>query len=166
MLLCHHYGYLRWRPGLDTTVKTTQGNLFDDNGWAPVKTRADQIEAAFKIFFHANPIVWKLICERAFWAMGQGMEHYSISECIEWVRWWHRENIRDESGLKIRNDFRAYYARLFHVAYPEHDGFFRTRKRPSTEKGEFKGDPPPNIDPPEEPPDDGLNQRLRDLLNE
>lgn len=144
---------------------TDQQDLFGWNGQPPSKTRADQIEAAFRDYHRANPDVWVLLKQFSFLAMKHGFEHYSISAVIERIRWHVNMETRSEDGLKIRNDFRAYYARMFHVAHPEHDGFFHTRKRPSTEHPETPGDPPPNIDPPELP-DNNLNQRLRNLLDE
>lgn len=34
--------------------------------------------------------------------------------------------------MKINNNFTAHFARMFHIAHPRHDGFFRNRKLLST----------------------------------
>lgn len=145
-----------------------QGDLFSWNGGGRKrKTRADQIYAGFCKFHRANPIVYELIEKQALEEIRKGRKNYSISECTEQVRWNTPSHlIAKAGGLKIQNNYRAYYARMFHVHHPDHAGFFRTRKRPSTDKPELPGDPDPSIDPPEFPPDVDLDNKLKDLLDE
>jgi|SoimicMinimDraft_4_1059732.scaffolds.fasta_scaffold19835_2 hypothetical protein len=143
-----------------------QGDLFSWNGHRR-KTRADQIYAAFRKYHLANPIVYELIEKQALERIRQGYKNYGIAKCIEDIRWTTPSHlIAKAGGLKIRNDFRAYYARMFHAHHPEHAGFFRTRKRPSTDRPEFPGDPDPKIDPPDLPPDIDLDNKLRALITE
>ena len=130
----------------------------DDNG-----TRARQILNHFKVFHFKNPIVWELVQEGGWEAIRKGFKHYSISVIIEGIRWHKRVKTESGDGLKICNDYRAYYARMFHVAYPEHRGFFRNRIRRSLRRPAFEGDPPPTIDP-LAGPDDDLDSELRGLI--
>ena len=68
-----------------------------------------------------NPHVYELFVKFTF-----------HKRCSAWlivnrIRW---ETTIETSGndFKISNDFIAYYARLFHAHYPEHEGFFKIKK--------------------------------------
>ncbi len=93
-------------------------------------SRADQIFDAFAKFHRANPQVWKLFARFSLEIIGSGRDHYSSSAVVERIR-WHVDMQTSDEEVKINNNFRAYYARMFHIAYPQHDGFFRNRKRVS-----------------------------------
>jgi len=97
-------------------------------------TRADQIFAAFKTFHLANPAVWTLFQRFTFDAINAGRENYSAYAIFERIRWHTEIDTRDQDGLKLNNNFRPYYSRMFHVAYPQHNGFFPTRKQTSVAK--------------------------------
>ena len=60
-------------------------------------------------------------------AIDAGLPHSSAWLIVNRIRW---ETAIETQGdtFKISNDFIAYYARLFMVYNPEHDGFFRTKK--------------------------------------
>lgn len=131
----------------------------------PKHTRADQIEKHFKRFFKENPHFWKLFKRFTFEAINRGFSNYSASAVFERARWHVSMETKSEDRLKLCNDYRAYYARMFHVAYPELKGFFRTRKRRSMDRPAIPGDPPPHFDP-IDTIDTKLDQRLQDLLNE
>lgn len=142
------------------------GELFDWKPEPPRRTRADQIFDDFKAYHKANPIVWRLIVQQAFIRIREGYKNYGIAKCIEDIRWTFPTHLIQKSGgLKIQNNFRAYYARGFHARYPEHAGFFRTRTRPSASQSALPGDPAPHIDPPEKP-DADLDAKLKDLLKD
>lgn len=89
-------------------------------------SRADQILAAFVDFHGQNPEVWRLFQRFALEAVESGRAHYSARTLIDRIR-WHVEIETRGDELKINNNFGPYYARLFHRAHPEHDGFFRNR---------------------------------------
>ena len=91
------------------------------------RTRADQILTAFENFHNKNPDVWRLFKKFALQAISTGREHYSSNAIFERIR-WHVEIENRGDEVKLNNNFRAYYARLFHLAHLEYDGFFRNRK--------------------------------------
>lgn len=124
------------------------------------QTRADQIFEKFAEFHRANPRVWELFKAYTFDAVITGREHYSAKAIFERIRW--HVDIELESGdLKLNNNFTAYYARMFHVEYPGHDGFFRNRFRTSEEKPINKGTI--NVSPPADEEDD-LDDKINKLL--
>ena len=95
-------------------------------------SRADQIDASAWAFHEQHPKVWALFCTFAFDRIDRGFKHYSAKAIFERIRWEMAEP-EYQLGLefKLNNNFPSAYARWFHTAYPEHDGFFRTRVRPS-----------------------------------
>jgi len=63
----------------------------------------------------------------AFQIIEAGADHYSAACICEQIR-WHTDLKTKGHGYKINDHHTAYYARLFHLAYPQHEGFFRNRK--------------------------------------
>lgn len=126
------------------------------------KTRADQIFEAFVQFHKANPHIWELFKKYTFQAINAGREHYGSACIFERIR-WHLQVETSGGDLKLNNNFRAYYARLFHVAYPNTDGFFQNRKLVSEEVSAAEND---QQEFPGEPPGDetALNAELAKLL--
>lgn len=83
--------------------------------------------------FHWDyPQIWELFEQFTFASINRGMEHYSSNAIFERIRW--HIDIDTKSEVKLNNNFRAYYARLFHVRHPEHDGFFRNRRLTSEDQ--------------------------------
>ena len=81
---------------------------------------------AFEEFDAANPVVWELFQRFTKEALSAGLEHFGSQAILERIRW---ETTITTSGLfKINNNFGPFYARKFHRHFPEHDGFFKTRK--------------------------------------
>ena len=73
-----------------------------------------------------NPQVWELFQKFTFEAIESGRTHYSTNSVIERIRWY--TDIETSGDVfKINNNHAPYYARLFHLEYPQYDGFFRTR---------------------------------------
>ncbi len=106
----------------------------------PRKTRADQILDAFEKFHAENPEVWQLFQRFALEAVASGAAHYSAHAIIHRIRWHTEIETRDFDGLKINNNFFPYYARMFHLALPERDGFFRNRKLTTEDKAASSDD--------------------------
>lgn len=102
------------------SISTNQGVIMS-------LTRAEQILKAFEVFHSAHPEVWFLFKKFALQAISTGRAHYSSNAIFERIR-WHVEIENRGDEVKLNNNFRAYYARLFHLAYPNYDGFFRNRK--------------------------------------
>jgi len=125
-------------------------------------TRADQIYAAFAVFHGNNPMVWELFEFFALEAIRTGKTHYSSNAIFERIR-WHIDIETSGDEVKLNNNFRAYYARMFHVAHPTNGKFFRNRKRKSDEQGAREVDQQVFID---DDPDaeDELAERLSRLV--
>ena len=103
------------------------------------KTRTDQLLDAFENFHEENPVVWDLFQQFALAAIERGSKHYSSNAIFERIR-WHIEIETEGSNVKLNNNFRAYYARMFHLAKPQYDGFFRNRRLVSDDKAAYDED--------------------------
>lgn len=97
-------------------------------------TRADQIYARFVAFHRANPQVWVLFQRYADEARRAGFHTYSSYSIIERIRWHVAMETRSMDGLKINNDFRPYYARMYLATHPAAGGFFEMRCRTSARR--------------------------------
>lgn len=73
-----------------------------------------------------NPAVYELFVKYTKEAINAGHEHYGAKGVIERIR-WHTSVETGGDIFKINNNWAPFYARLFMVDYPEHDGFFRLR---------------------------------------
>lgn len=92
------------------------------------KPQAATIEERFNEFHGSHPEVWTLFVRFSHEVMTAGHEHYSADAVLHRVRWEADiGHCQDAEGYKINNNYSAFYARLFHREYPQHDGFFRTR---------------------------------------
>jgi hypothetical protein len=106
-----------------------------------MSTRAEQIFERFKTFHASNPEVWRLFQKFAFDIMARGLDSYSAYAIVERIRWHVSVETRGDS-VKINNDFRPYYARMFVAKFPEHAGLFATRRRTSDEYPAYDNDIP------------------------
>lgn len=111
-----------------------------------MKTRADEIFDRFVRYHKSNPQVWELFCRFAFEAIGSGRKQFSSSAIIERIRWESMIKTISEDELKISNDFRSYYSRLFVAKYPQHKDFFRHRKLRSQDRVAIGQEPVLNLD--------------------
>jgi len=91
-------------------------------------TRA-QLDAEFAKYDRENPLVWSYFKRFTFDLIAAGKKHGSASLVIERIRWEVYITTRSSDGFKINNNHRAYYSRKFMREFPEHDGFFHTRKQ-------------------------------------
>jgi len=101
--------------------------------------RADQIFNAFSRFHNENPRVWSLFERFTLEAIGAGRECYSANAIFERIR-WHVDIETSGGEVKLNNNFRAYYARLFHARHPQRGEFFRNRRRTSEDDGAAEHD--------------------------
>lgn len=138
-----------------------QGSLFD---YKPKKkkTRADQILDAFIRYHKDNPKVWELFQQFSFEVINAGFENYSAWAISQRIR-WHTTIETKGDDVKLSNNFIAYYSRLFHVAHPKHDGFFKNKKLTSQEKPAYETDIQffPGADPSGE---EDLINKLKELI--
>lgn len=115
--------------------------------------RGDQILAAFLRFHSENPVVWDLFRRFARDAAGAGREHYSANAIFERIRWYLDVEIKSDREVKLNNNFRAYYARMFSATHSDAADLFRTRTlRSEREPAQFPDrqafvDPPAQDDP-------------------
>jgi len=84
--------------------------------------------AKWKQFHEDNPEVYDLIKHYTFQAIEAGHKKYGIQTIAERVRWHSMVETVSDDRFKLNNNHTAYYARLFMKDYPQHAGFFRTRK--------------------------------------
>jgi len=103
-----------------------------------METRADQIFDAFKVFHRANPEIWVLFQKYSLQIIDRGLKSYGSAAVFERIRW--HISVETSGKVKLNNNFRAYYARMFAVKYPEYSHFFRNRKRISENKDAYKND--------------------------
>lgn len=83
--------------------------------------------ACFAMIDAQNPEVWRLFEQFAFERMRRGFSHYSADAILHRVRWETAAPLDDQSGLKINNNWSAFYARKFAKHHPKHAAFFRLR---------------------------------------
>ena len=102
----------------------------------PQRTRADQIREAFEQYHSDNPQIWELFEKYTLATISRGHEHYGSSSVFERIRWHFAVDTKgpEAKEVKINNNFKPYYARMFHTTHPQHDGFFRNRELNSERK--------------------------------
>lgn len=81
---------------------------------------------SFIAFHRANPRVWELFQSFAKQAIASGRDHYSSDAVLHRIR-WHTTVETTGPVFKINDHYSSLYARLFHMAYPQHGQFFRNR---------------------------------------
>lgn len=141
----------------------SKGNGSED-GSNP-RTRQQQMFARFIKFHLANKHIWRLVDARSLELIRQGRDHYSIDEVIQYIRHHTPVKTVDDAPyakIKISDHYRAYYARLFLVAHPEHDGFFSIKKLRSEDWPPYKNEPSPEGAP--AGPELDLTEQLKKLL--
>jgi hypothetical protein len=99
-----------------------QRDLFDPPLGTPEQQRR------FVEFDEAHPEVWEMFVRFTHDRIRRGFEHYSSDAILHRIRWETAVSMGDESEFKLNNNFTPYYARKFHRVFPQHDGFFRTRR--------------------------------------
>ena len=99
-----------------------------------METRQDELQAEFDRYHQDNPQVYEAFKRLTFQLINAGRENFSASAVVERIRWGVSIGEYGPDDFKINNNYRAFYARLFHVEHPQHDGFFRTRKQKSADE--------------------------------
>lgn len=117
--------------------KPPQGELFTgvDNPHAAgseASSRWEEMRAEAIAFHVAHPEVWRLMVRFSFELIGRGFKKAGIGLVMERIRWeTATPDVDIETQFKINNNHHAFYSRAFMRKYPEHDGFFRTRRQKS-----------------------------------
>jgi hypothetical protein len=99
-----------------------------------METRQDELQAEFDRYHQDNPQVYEAFKRLTFQLINAGRENFSASAVVERIRWGVSIGEYGSDDFKINNNYRAFYARLFHMEHPNHDGFFRTRKQKSADE--------------------------------
>ncbi len=95
-------------------------------------TRQHEIDAEAAVFSSQHPKVNELFVRFTKEIIDRGFSNYSVSAIFERIRWeTDQADVDGKSTFKLNNNYRAWYARRFMDANPEHAGFFRTRIRTS-----------------------------------
>ena len=90
-------------------------------------TFAPTLADRFNEYDQSNPQVWQLFKQFARDAYQAGHGRFSAQSIIERIRW--KTSVETRGGeFKINNDFAAFYARKYHEAFPQLDGFFQPRE--------------------------------------
>jgi hypothetical protein len=101
-------------------------------GVMKMKTRKQEIDEQAAEFDRKNPKVAFLFIKFTHEVIQRGFSNYSVNAIFERIRWeTDQADIDGKSTFKLNNNYRAYYARKFMEHWPEHEGFFRTRKQKS-----------------------------------
>jgi len=97
----------------------------------PDPDQHDEIRLAFEAFHAENPHVYEWFDHFTREMIRKGCKRGSASLVAERIRWETTvETVGDP--LKINNNYRCLYARLWMERNPEYEGFFKTRVRHGT----------------------------------
>lgn len=105
-------------------------------------SRLDEMKRQCTAYHKAHPEVWDLFVKFSKEIISKGYKNYSVNAIFERIRWEIDVGGNGDTEFKINNNYRPLYARRFMNMYPQHDGFFRTRKQtsedaPATNKAEL-----------------------------
>lgn len=89
----------------------------------------DPLEVAFREFHRENPSVYRLFCRFAGDVLAAGRTYYSADAIVHRIRWHTNIETRSEDGFRINDHHVTFYARMWMRDHPQHEGFFRTRRR-------------------------------------
>ena len=95
------------------------------------KSRKDELEEQVKEYHKEHPEVWENFVRFTLEKVKAGYKHYSAMGVWQRMRWELSVGADGESEFKINNNYVPFYARLFHRAFPQYAGFFRTRHQTS-----------------------------------
>ena len=95
-----------------------------------IESRKDQIEYSAEAFNKTHPKVWDLFVTFTQELHVRGFRNYSANAVFERIRWeTDQADVSGKSEFKLNNNYSAYYARWYMRAFPDHKGFYRTRRR-------------------------------------
>jgi hypothetical protein len=105
-------------------------------------TRLDEMREQVSVFHSEHPEVWDLFVRFTMDRINKGFTNYSAKAIFERIR-WEVDSVGADGKLefKLNNNWPSFYARRFMRMYPQHDGFFRTRRQTSEEDHPTKMSP-------------------------
>lgn len=89
----------------------------------------------FEQYDAEHPEIWRQFRGITFGLIRRGKKHYGAKAISEIIR-YHRIIEYGETEFKVNNNFTAYYSRKFMKLFPQHNGFFETRK---AKNGSYSG---------------------------
>lgn len=97
--------------------------------------RQDEMRQQVTDFHRRHPEVWELFVKFTFEMIRRGYKNYSVNAIFERIR-WEKDSVGGDgvTSFKLNNNYRAFYSRRFMRAYPQHEGFFRTRQQTSEDQ--------------------------------
>jgi len=99
-----------------------------------VDNRLEEMRLQVIDFHNKHPEVWDLFVRFSFEKIKCGFKNYSAKAIVERIRWESDVGGDGVAQFKIGNNYPSFYARRFMRAYPQHEGFFRTRKQTSEDQ--------------------------------
>lgn len=89
----------------------------------------DPIEEQFLEFHHAHPEVYRKLRALAFELLVKGHKRIGMGMLYEVLRWqWIHEDLIDEDGFKLNNNYRSRYSRLLMASEPRLKGVITIRR--------------------------------------
>ena len=82
----------------------------------------------FVVYHLFNPETWAAYEAATLGAIKSGKGKLGVGAITEMLRWEDFDVGDKAEGYRLSNSFRAFYARMFASAYPEHDGLFVYKK--------------------------------------
>ena len=104
---------------------------FEDTDGAAIAANDNQLpsnwQERFEQYDRENPHVYELVKRYTFDVIASGKKHFSMASIIERIRWFTEIETTGDP-FKINQNYQTYYGRKFMQEFPQHEGFFRTRK--------------------------------------
>lgn len=98
-----------------------------------MRSRLDEMRDECLRFHKQHPRVWDLFVKFTLGRIDRGFKNYSARGIFQRIRWETEEAQTSEIEFKLNDHHSPFYARRFMRMYPQHDGFFRTRKQISAD---------------------------------
>ena len=80
----------------------------------------------FPKYHNENPHIYEAFKLYTFKSIDKKFNHFSAEFVFNIIRW--ETSIGGNDLFKLNNNYKAFYSRMFMNEYPQHKGYFRTRK--------------------------------------
>lgn len=93
--------------------------------WYALQAKGDRFKEEADAWIDANPEAWEFMASQAVMS-ARNRRLFGIGALCEVVRWQMR-NVQGNTGFKLNNNHRAYFARRLIKEHPEVEPYIRTR---------------------------------------
>ncbi len=94
------------------------------------RNRFEQMEKSALKYHNENPEIYDLFCKFTLDIISRGFHHYGSQSIFEQIRWHtDRPDVDGKTTFKLNNNHRTFYTLWFARDYPQHDTFFRQRRK-------------------------------------